>query len=264
MDYPHSVSGAGLVGGEFVNEDPMLGRQGSMIPAQWGNAVTKELLNVIEAAGLTPDEGRLDQLLTAVGKLQSELAFDSGMVVFDAAGAHTWPVPNVLKSGKKKARVRGVGGGGAGFVGGGAPNGGGGGGYFEVLVDLTGVATVPVTVGAGGQQGVAHGGASSFGAYASATGGSNSSGSPSGADGFGGSGSSSVAGAIIIEGARGGHSLRTADGTGISGGNGGNSAISGIGIGSTTGSVMCWPGGGSGGTGASGRPGAAGAVFIEW
>ena len=66
MDYPNSVPGAGLVGGEFVNEDPVLGRQGSLIPAEWGNAVTKELVAVIEEDGQTPSESVLTQLRDAL------------------------------------------------------------------------------------------------------------------------------------------------------------------------------------------------------
>ena len=66
MDYPKSVPNAGLVGGKFVDEDVVNGTPGSLIPASWGNAITSEVLNVIEAAGLVPDEGDLTQLLQAV------------------------------------------------------------------------------------------------------------------------------------------------------------------------------------------------------
>ncbi|WP_174862685.1 hypothetical protein [Comamonas jiangduensis] len=66
MDFPKSVPGVGLVGGEFVNEDPVLGQQGSLIPAEWGNAVTKELVAVIEEDGQTPSELVLTQLRDAL------------------------------------------------------------------------------------------------------------------------------------------------------------------------------------------------------
>lgn len=69
MDFPKSVPGVGLVDGKFADEDAALGRQGSLIPAAWGNAVTGELLNVIEAAGLEPDEEQADQVLTAIHTL---------------------------------------------------------------------------------------------------------------------------------------------------------------------------------------------------
>src|SRR5690554_2043339 len=66
MDFPKSVPGVGLVGGKFFNEDPVNGIPGSLIPAEWGNSVTEELLNVIEAAGLEPDENNTAQLLAAL------------------------------------------------------------------------------------------------------------------------------------------------------------------------------------------------------
>lgn len=66
MDYPKSVASAGLVNGRFVDEDPEKGTPGSLIPAGWGNLVTQEILNVVKAAGLTPDEVKEDQLVSAV------------------------------------------------------------------------------------------------------------------------------------------------------------------------------------------------------
>lgn len=66
MDYPNSVPSAGLVSGKFVDEDPVTGKPGSLIPASWGNGITQELLTVIQAAGLTPSETRTDQVLTAL------------------------------------------------------------------------------------------------------------------------------------------------------------------------------------------------------
>ncbi|WP_409318683.1 phage tail protein [Pseudomonas sp. KCJK9016] len=66
MDYPNSVPSAGLVNGRFVDEDLITGKPGSLIPASWGNGVTQELINVIQAAGLTASEAKVDQLLTAL------------------------------------------------------------------------------------------------------------------------------------------------------------------------------------------------------
>jgi hypothetical protein len=66
MDYPNSVPSAGLVNGKFVDENPLTGTPGSLIPADWGNGVTLEILNVINAAGITPDEKKYDQLLQAI------------------------------------------------------------------------------------------------------------------------------------------------------------------------------------------------------
>lgn len=69
MDYPKSVPSVGLVGGKFVDENPVAGTPGSLIPAQWGNAVSDEILNVITAAGLTPDEMNNAQLSAAIASI---------------------------------------------------------------------------------------------------------------------------------------------------------------------------------------------------
>lgn len=66
MDYPKSTPSVGLVGGKFVDENTGTGQPGSLIPAAWGNAVTDELLAVIAAAGFTPSESDLGQLLKAI------------------------------------------------------------------------------------------------------------------------------------------------------------------------------------------------------
>lgn len=82
MDYPISVPSIGLVGGKFVDEDSVSGTPGSLIPALWGNAVTDEILNVILAAGLTPDESNNTQLITAIRLLNKQpvLLNDTGVV----------------------------------------------------------------------------------------------------------------------------------------------------------------------------------------
>lgn len=66
MDYPKSVPSVGLVGGKFVDEDPLTGTPGSLIPAQWGNGVTEEILNVLGAASISPNEFNNTQLLAAI------------------------------------------------------------------------------------------------------------------------------------------------------------------------------------------------------
>jgi hypothetical protein len=66
VDYPKSVPSAGLVNGRFVDENALAGTPGSLIPASWGNGVTQEIINVIQAAGITPSEETYNQLLAAL------------------------------------------------------------------------------------------------------------------------------------------------------------------------------------------------------
>jgi hypothetical protein len=197
MDYPKSIPGVGLVNGGFVDENPLAGSPGSLIPAAWGNSVTQEILNAIRAAGLTPDEARTDQLATAIGalvdfsKLKNTPTTLAGYGITDAVGrllavrqieavGITVYKPNPRA---KRIRVRLVGAGGSG--GGCAPiaatyqgigGGGGAGAYGESLYDVTPemLAGVPVSLGAGGAArnavGQAGGGAS-FGSYVSVSGG---------------------------------------------------------------------------------------------
>lgn len=81
MDYPKSVQGVGLVDGKFVNENPATGQVGSLIPAEWGNSVTDEILNVIRSAGLSPNEQAVNQLSLAIKQLAS-IGSPTGMIAF--------------------------------------------------------------------------------------------------------------------------------------------------------------------------------------
>lgn len=72
MDFPKSVPNVGLVDGRFVDESNITGQVGSLITADWGNAMTSEIISVIEAAELVPTEGQNDQLVGAIEKLVSE------------------------------------------------------------------------------------------------------------------------------------------------------------------------------------------------
>ena len=72
MDFPRSVPSVGLVDGKFIDEDALAGTPGSLIPSAWGNAVTLEMIKVIEDAGLTPDEDDNTQLSAAIDLKISE------------------------------------------------------------------------------------------------------------------------------------------------------------------------------------------------
>ncbi|VVN40611.1 pyocin knob domain-containing protein [Pseudomonas viridiflava] len=69
MDYPKSTPSVGLVNGKFVDENPVTGTPGSLIPAQWGNSVTQEILNAMAAGGEKPDEAKTDQLAKAIAQI---------------------------------------------------------------------------------------------------------------------------------------------------------------------------------------------------
>ena len=177
MDFPKSIPGVGLINGRFGAGDIAQGILASLDPAAWNNAVTDELLAVIAAAGLTPTELDVTQLLKAI---QSEKLTGGRLLniqVFTASGTYT---PTVWT---RKVRVRGQG---AGAGRGGCPAtalgqcsiaaAGGAGSYGEGWYS-SGFAGVTVTVGAGGIAGAVGatpggvGGTSSFGALLSCPGG---------------------------------------------------------------------------------------------
>ncbi|WP_139205745.1 hypothetical protein [Pseudomonas guariconensis] len=119
-----------------------------------------------------------------VAQAQLPASVTSVVTKYAVAGVYTYTVPPVFRSGRRRARVTVTGGGGGGGHNEGALNttraegGGGGGGRGTSILDLYGVSTVTVTVGAGGAGGAAgavnvgvSGGASSFGIYISSTGG---------------------------------------------------------------------------------------------
>ncbi len=182
MDYPKSVANVGLVNGKFIDEDTATGTVGSLIPAEWGNGVTDEILAVIQAGGLTPSEENNAQLLAALKQIVVGGGVTPGRLigvqVFITSGVYT------PTSGTKSIIVELVGGGGG--SGGTAATGtstiaqsiGGGGGAYAKSRLTSGFAGQSVTVGAPGAGGAAGnnngavGGASSFGSLVVAPGGS--------------------------------------------------------------------------------------------
>lgn len=84
MDFPKSVPGNGLQNGQFVDEDPANGIIGSLIPAGWSNGITNELINLVKAAGLEPDEADHGQVLQAVNQLVASQVESKQVLQFSA------------------------------------------------------------------------------------------------------------------------------------------------------------------------------------
>ncbi|RMQ98465.1 hypothetical protein ALP94_04612 [Pseudomonas savastanoi pv. glycinea] len=179
MDYPKSVPSVGLVGGKFVDEDTATGVQGSLIPSAWGNGVTDELLNVIKAAGLVPDEENNAQLLAAIKAVVVSPGVSPGRLIRIQV-ISTTQVPSYhtdTKSILVELFGGGGGGGGCAATGSGQASGGSpgsGGGYSKKRL-AAGFVGVLITIGAGGAVAFAsngsNGGVTSFGSIFSATGG---------------------------------------------------------------------------------------------
>ena len=90
MDYPKKVLNVGLVNGKFIDEDNDTGQAGSLIPAVWGNAVTDELLAVIRAGGLEPDEVDQKQLLEAIRVIaRGEIPVHTTLAEYGITDAYT-------------------------------------------------------------------------------------------------------------------------------------------------------------------------------
>lgn len=198
-----------------------------------------------------------------VGQAQLPGSIASGLVSYATAGAHTFTVPAVLRSGRRRARIIVTGGGGGASGGQTSPTAirgatGASGGTAKGVVDLAGITSVPITVGAGGVGGAsekatgAPGGTSSFGAYLSATGGSGAAYDGAGAGGTG------IGGGINLAG---GYGSDTSPDGGV-----GAASVWGGGSKSTSlsGAQASAPGSGAGGGPSAGAKGADGIVVIEW
>ena len=223
----------------------------------------------------SPTAENVAEALAVIGGLAAESC--QNRVIYNASGTSVWNVPEVLKKGIRKAHVTVVGGGGGGRSSLYYCGGGGGGGIARGMVDLSGVDTVSITVGAGGAgdtngSGKDNGGTSSFGPYMSATGGQ--AGMSFGTGGKGGAGSggdyngSTGAGSFGVR-------FETDGSTGVKGYGGAGGGCGGVGGTSLSDASVTghgqhghWPGGGGGGgdgtSSKNGGNGAPGGVIIEW
>ena len=215
------------------------------------------------ASSLMVRTGNDNQAIVTPQTLAAQFPY-RGVKIYSNAGVFIWNVP----SGVSKAWVEIIAGGGGGARSSQAvvtsgPSGGGGGGYAKKLVDLTGIKSVTITVGAGGQGAKqegntgGNGGTSSFGSIFWATGGAAGDmerSAPVGGHGTGGDENGTLgSGSFAIR--------LTANGT-VHGGAGGGGV-----------SPAAWEGGvrpqkpGNGGGGRVGSPapdGADGQVSIKW
>ncbi len=55
MDYPKSIPGVGLVDGGFIDDNPIAGTPGSLIPAAWRHSIPKKILKPKHATRIPPD-----------------------------------------------------------------------------------------------------------------------------------------------------------------------------------------------------------------
>jgi hypothetical protein len=198
----------------------------------------------------------------------------SGMVVISTLGNSTWVVPTALSSGLKKAKITVTGGGASGGSGGSGNRGAGGGAGGTAIgsLDLTGVTSVAVTVGAGGARRTSgaldgnDGTQSKFGTSLFGNGGGNGGRYAVSAPVDGGFGGTASGGSLNLKGGDGSDGPTNSSGASSGGsGDGGSSywggctrsSASSIATASAYGS-----GGGGGITGSS--PGGDGVIVIEW
>ncbi|MCW2454607.1 UNVERIFIED_ORG: hypothetical protein M2414_002346 [Rahnella aquatilis] len=263
--------------GEWTNGNVAAGTPPTIIDAAWLNTIQREIANVVTAAGLTLDPTNDAQLLaglktlTGPGRLLNVQIFTSSGTYTPTAGTKSVIV-----------EVQGAGGGGGyaratstDYMSAGA--GGGAGGYGKSRL-TSGFSGVPITIGAGGTQGVS-GGSTSFGSLIVAAGGG---GGLNGTDQYasgavsqyvGASGGSCTGGNIInSRGGTGGNTIMTTAGN-LIGGVGGTShftaaavsAFGGNGVG-VNGLLGCGGGGAisssSPSTSFAGGNGGGGVVFV--
>jgi hypothetical protein len=218
-----TISGTGV-----INASAITGLTTALTVAQGGTGATSLAANNVILGNNTSAvqevaPGTSGNVLTSNGTTWTSAAAPAGgfgnMQVFASSGTFTVP------AGITKVKVTVVGGGGNGggtntstYVAGGG--GGGGGGAIEIVTGLTPAGTVTVTVGGAG-------GTSSFGAYCSATGGSNgTAGNATNQCAPGGAGGLGSGGDLNIRGGSGSWGIASATNF-AQGGNGGSSILGG-------------------------------------
>lgn len=198
----------------------------------------------------------------------------NGIAVLGNPGTLNWPIPPILTSGQKKAKVTVTGGGGSGGSGSGIQRGAGGGagGTGISVVDLSGLTSIPVIIGAGGARRTTNnadglaGGLSRFGTLITGAGGSPGNRFIANASVAGGFGGSATGANFNIRGGDGSDGPNDSSNTSTGGSGDGGASYWGGGARSSTSSIpnpgAAGSGGGGGITGSS--PGGDGIIIIEW
>jgi hypothetical protein len=240
--------------------DPSTSTPPTIWPAYASNMLIDEMIAVIVAAGLTPDDTDWTQLLKAQRLLFAPAQLHTQIIT--AGGTFIVPASQL------EVELVGAGGGGGGTDGTLAGGCGGAGGYSRRLISgLTVGASITVTVPGGSAGGVgalngSAGGTTSFGAYLSATGGQGGVAVGTAAGGTGGGG---TGGDINIIGGCGSDGAPTdAPGEGLGGvsyfGGGGRHGSAGGLVAGAYGSG----GGGAYGLASNGGAGKAGVIIVRW
>ena len=98
MDYPKTVTDVNLLNGKFTDGNPSGGTPASLLPAEWLNLITDEVLNILIVAGIAPDETSNTQLGSAIQSMQLNYAVDTGAA--NAYAATYTPAIAALQAGR--------------------------------------------------------------------------------------------------------------------------------------------------------------------
>jgi hypothetical protein len=269
MDYIKAFGVTASGRPSYVNGNPAAGIQGSIPDVAVWEYPMREILAVIEAAGITPSNSDLTQLLEAL-RLLTKPVGATGVQSFTTAGSATF---TAAVTGLHRITGFGAGGGGGGSIATtGAGGGGGGGGRGVRYIFLTAGLSSALVVPAGGVGGTSvvtptSGGTASFVGVALASGGSPGQNVGAGQAGLGGNaGNGLVTGGVNTLGGGGSQGYNV---TAYYGGNGGQCPGAGFGAyqsiqNGNPGALGGTGSGGGGGVNGTGGAGADGGILIEW
>lgn len=88
--YIDDLDGTHTPAGEFTDGDHQLGIARTIMLSKWPNMIQRELLGLVQGAGLAPDQSAFDQVLKAVQKIADERIPVGGTLI----GPYATPMPN--------------------------------------------------------------------------------------------------------------------------------------------------------------------------